>query len=232
MKILIIEDEARIAQRIMRMVSSILKDRISNIHLCSSLREGTDYIKSHSCDLLFLDLNLNGQDGFGILESVVSESFDTIIVSAYSEKAIRAFEYGVLDFVPKPFTEDRLAQACSRLTTRSKKSNYAKYLAINKRGRKHLVSIENIVYIKGAGVYTEIVEQNDIKSLHNKSLDGLLRILPPIFERVHKSYIVNMNLATEIKTEEGSKYELILSNNLTIPIGRTRYKEIKTKWFG
>ena len=231
MKILIIEDEARIARRIERMLSDIFKEKDISIQAADSLEEGLDVIKKTKFDLLFLDLNLNGKDGFDILESVVSESFHTIIVSAYKDKAIRAFEYGVLDFVPKPFDEDRLAKACQRITQKSIESNQLKYLAIRKKGRQRLIKVEDILYVKGAGVYTEMFLKDSTKEIHSKSLENLKMILPEHFERIHKSYIADMNQAKRIITEPGSKYSLELQTGAILPVGRTRIKELTSRWF-
>ena len=83
------------------------------------LQQGLGFIKEQSIDLLFLDLNLNREDGYELLEEVAAESFHTIIVSAYKDRAIRAFEYGVLDFVAKPYTEERLSLAIQRIHPRN-----------------------------------------------------------------------------------------------------------------
>lgn len=119
MNILIIEDEARIAKRIERMTRDFF-DKEVRILVCDSLENGLNAIDQNAIDLLLLDLNLNGEDGFDVLQNVVAKSFQTIIVSAYTDKAITAFNYGVLDFVPKPFDEDRLAQAFMRFTSSEK----------------------------------------------------------------------------------------------------------------
>lgn len=232
MKILIIEDEHRIARRIERMLRSILGSEVKAIQHCDALQAGQEVISNQKIDLLFLDLNLNGEDGFGVLESVVAESFPTIIVSAYRDQAIRAFEYGVLDFVPKPFTEERLAQALQRLQRREKSASSLKYLAIQKKGRRTLVPIADIGYIQGAGVYTELHLKDGTTAIHNKTLENLELLLPEHFVRIHKSYLVSMQEAREIVIEPGSKYSLRLNNEVLLPIGRTRYKEIKKRWFG
>lgn len=231
MNILIIEDESRIARRIERMIRNILRQSITSIMMSDSLEDGLSIIKNNSIDILFLDLNLNGKDGFDILELVVAESFHTIIISAYKEKAIKAFEYGVLDFIPKPFDEDRLAKACVRITGKKSQNTGTKFLAIKKRGKRALINISDIKYIKGAGIYTEIYMNNGSKEIHNKSLENLSLLLPDSFERIHKSYLVEMNIAKEIIIEPGSKYMLALQNEERLPIGRTRYKAIQQKWF-
>jgi len=231
MNILIIEDEARIARRIERMLSNIFEGEETSIQLADSLEEGLLSIKERQIDLLFLDLNLNGKDGFDILESVVSESFHTIIISAYKEKAIRAYEYGVLDFVPKPFDEDRLSRACQRITKKQEKKNQLKFLAIKKKGKHLLIKAEDILFIKGAGIYTEIYLKNATREIHSKSLESLNMILPSNFERIHKSYLVDMNQAKGIISEPGSKYSLELQNGEILPVGRTKIKELTKRWF-
>lgn len=231
MKILIIEDEARIARRIERMVRSILGVEISSLFACDSLEKGLQFIENEQIDLLFLDLNLNGKDGFEVLESVVAEPFHTIIISAYKDRAIRAFEYGVLDFIPKPFDEDRLAKACQRITSKPSEETQAKFLAIKKKGKQSLVPIDKIIYIKGAGIYTELILKSGKKEIHSKTLESLSALLPASFERIHKSYLVEMKQAKELIIEPGSKYSLEISNGEQLPIGRTKYKALKEKWF-
>ena len=232
MKILIIEDESRIAKRIERMVRAILSPQAIEINHTPTLDRGVDFLKSNPIDLLFLDLNLNGEDGFKVLEAVVSEPFQTVIISAYADKAITAFEYGVLDFIPKPFHQERLADAFTRFENKTKNESRLKYLAISKRGIKSLVMIDDIIHIKGAGVYSELICKGEVKHLHNKTLDNLELLLPEHFVRVHRSYIANMSLAKRITIEPGSKYHLELEGEIIIPIGRTKYKMIKEEWMG
>lgn len=231
MNILIIEDEARIARRIERMIQRIFGNEITSLQLCDSLDSGQKVIAYNEIDLLFLDLNLNGENGFDILESVVAESFHTIIISAYKDRAITAFEYGVLDFVPKPFDEERLAKACQRISAKKEVDTGIKFLAVKKRGKRFLINIDDIKYIKGAGIYTELFLKNGNKEVHNKSLENLSLLLPDTFERIHKSYLVEMTAAQQIIIEPGSKYTLELEGEERLPIGRTKYKALKTKWF-
>ncbi|WP_235299627.1 LytR/AlgR family response regulator transcription factor [Portibacter marinus] len=224
MKILIIEDERSIASRLERLLRSILQSKIEKLEIRAYIEGGLDYIQQHEIDLLFLDLNLNGQDGFEILKTLLAESFQTIIVSAYKEKAIEAFEYGVVDFVPKPFDKDRLEKALSRI---HQKPDRLHSLIIKKQGQLKIIPLHEIIYIKGANIYSEIYTDSNPKELSNKTLDQLSKMLPRQFVRIHKSYIADLNRATKIRIQPGSKYELILENNLILPIGRTKYKSVK-----
>jgi DNA-binding LytR/AlgR family response regulator len=228
MRILIVEDERSIANRLERLLKEILEDQITSLEMRESTTAAMDFIRHQEIDILFLDLNLSGADGFDVLKSMVAESFDTIIVSAYRDKAIEAFEYGVVDFVPKPFDKARLEKALSRI---SDQRQQLKKLVIKKQGQLKAISLDDIIYFKGANIYTEVHLTKGGKELSNKKLDQLEQLLPSNFARIHKSYIVDMNRAINIIIQPGSKYELQLDDDLILPIGRTRYKELKAKFF-
>lgn len=230
MNILIVEDEARIAKRVERMTREFYGDVIQSIQSADTLREAMSFIENGRLDLVLLDLNLNGEDGFELLKTAVSGSFHTIIISAYKDQAIRAFELGVLDFVPKPFSKDRLAQAFHRTQTIETGVNHAKFLAVKKRNKIQLIPLEDLIYIKGAGPYTELFLVNGKKELHDKSLEKLEQLLSASFVRIHKSYLVKESEINGIIVQSGSKYLAELKNGELIPVGRTKYKEIKAKW--
>ncbi len=231
MNILIVEDESRIAKRIERMSQDILGEVIQSLTHMNTLGEAISYIEQNMLDLVLLDLNLNGEDGFDLLKAAVSGPFHTIVISAYKDQAITAFEHGVLDFVPKPFNRARLAQAFDRVLAKEDiTTNAIKYLSIKKRGRVQLIPISEVRYIKGAGAYTELFLMDGTKELHDKSLEKLEQLLMNSFDRIHKSYLVRLSEIKEIIVKSGSKYLAELTNGETIPVGRTRYKDLKAKW--
>ncbi|HEX8329673.1 MAG TPA: LytTR family DNA-binding domain-containing protein [Hymenobacter sp.] len=227
MRIVIVEDEARIARRIERLTRAFFGSEL-DLTTCDSITQGLHALETAPPDLLLLDLNLNGRDGFGLLESVSAGAFHTIIISAYADKAITAFAHGVLDFVPKPFAEERLNQAFARVSaTLRKPESGLKFLAVKKQGNIILIDINDLRYIKGAGIYTELHLQNGQRELHDKSLEKLEQLLPSSFERIHKSYLVPIAQAQKILVQEGGKYQLQLKNGELVPIGRARYKELR-----
>ena len=165
-----------------------------------SLTKGLEFVTTHKVDLVLLDLNLNGESGFDLLKETVAQSFHTIIISAYKDQAIQAFEFGVLDFVPKPFNKERLHKAFDRVIHKEDATRKnIKFLAVKKRGEVKLIDIEHIIYIKGAGVYSELVLNNNRTFLHDKSLEKLEQLLPDRFVRIHKSYITKIE---EIKNHQ------------------------------
>ncbi len=230
MRVLIIEDEARIAKRIGTMVEKLLENELDELAFCDSLEAGRIYLNENQIDLLFLDLNLNGEDGFSLLKDMLAEPFHTIIISANKEKAITAFEYGVLDFIGKPFDKARLAIALTRLRSTNENQQYLKYLSVKNRGEVMLIPIDEISYIKGADIYTEIHLHTNLPLLHSKSLDSLEKMLPKKFIRIHKSYLVPSSQFLKIEVQAGGRYQMELKNGEKLPIGRTRYEELKKLW--
>ena len=230
MKVLIVEDEPLLARRLERFCHEILGAKLEAIRVASLFSEASARLDETPIDLLLLDLNLHGRDGMELLQASVAGSFHTIIVSANTEQALRAFEYGVLDFVPKPFSRERLAQALARATERDgRAAGAAKFLAVKKYGRVELVEIERIVHVEGAGAYAELVLDDGKRQLHDKTLEKLHALLPPGFERIHKSHVVRWSAVKALHAHEGSKYEIELRNGTRLPVGRARYRELREK---
>jgi two-component system response regulator LytT len=230
MRVLIVEDEPLLAQRLERVCREILGTRLESIRIATVFSDASARLSESPIDLLLLDLNLHGRDGMQLLASSVAGSFHTIIVSANTDQALRAFEYGVMDFVAKPFTRERLEQALQRVVDReARAASAAKFLAVRKHGKVELVPIDRVLYVEGAGAYAELVFEDGKRELHDKTLEKLHALLPPVFERIHKSYIVRMNAVKALHAAEGSHYEAELRNGVRLPIGRTRYKELREK---
>lgn len=227
-----VEDETTVGNRIERLVSELIGQHISTLKRFDNLDSAQDFIESNVIDLLLLDLNLQGRDGFELLRQSVAGAFHTIINSAYAEKALQGFEHGVLDFVAKPFSKTRLKQALDRfIDTTGQDQGQTRYLAIKKAGEIEIIELFQVRYIRGADCYTEVVLKDGQVKLHDKTLTRLNMILPPSFARIHKSYIVNMSECSKLHSEKGSKYGLELNDGERLPVGRTKYKEIMTRFF-
>lgn len=228
--IAVVEDEVLIAKRLTRFISAALNTTEHRIRHFETLDDADDYLSEHSIDLLFLDLNLNGRDGFDLLKLHLSASYHTIVVSANINRAIEAFDIGVLDFVAKPFTQERIQKSLSRILQKDEIpeiANTCKSLGIEKRGKIELIAIQKIDYIKASGHYSELILRDGTARLHSKSLNRILNILPKDFQQVHRSYIVSVKQVKEILIHPGSQYALMLHSDTTIPLGRTYYKIIK-----
>jgi len=227
-RILIVEDEEVVARRLERLLRGLLAGREVSLRRASSVAEGLAGIAASEIDLLFLDLNLSGRSGFQLLGDAVSRPFQTIIVSAHESQAIRAFEYGVTDFVPKPFTEGRLRQALDRVAERDEPNREAlRYLAVRRGGEVRPIRLDEVVYLQGAGDYAEIHCRDGSTHLHDKSLTALEQLLPARFVRIHRSYLVSLGEVEGLRSEPGSRYALRLSTGEELPVSRTRVAALR-----
>lgn len=228
MRILIVEDERPIAEDIFLLTKQILKNKITSIHIETTLNNALAYLEEKTIDLLLLDLNLNEMDGFKILKNIVSKSFHTIVISAYTDRAIEAFEYGVLDYVPKPYNSERLKTAFSRIEANHAADGHSiKYLSVKKGFEIHVIPLQDIYFFKAVNIYVELHLKNGKIEIYDKSIKNLSQLLPSNYLRIHKSFIVNIEIIDKIKKLGGGQYRVILKNNDCLPVSRQQIKSLK-----
>jgi len=227
--ILVVEDEAIVARRLLRLLKSLLAVPFTVQHK-DTLDDAHDYLAQHSIDLLLLDLNLYGGDGFAVLKTLVAQSFHTIVISANSDRAIEAFEYGVLDFVAKPFSEQRLTKALDRyLNKESTGTSQTRFLSVRTSKGLELISLADIDYIQSSDNYSVLRLLSGRELLHDKSLTALQQILPAEYFRSHKSFLINLARVAVLKSNEGSRYQVTLQSGSVLPVGRSRVIELRMK---
>lgn len=227
MRVLIVEDEPPIARRLARLLREE-GDEISSIETCATLDQSRAVLSRQDVDVVFLDLNLNGRDGFDLVQDAAAQAFHTVVVSAHTERALEAFEIGVLDFVGKPFGAERIRATLERLRG-ARAEHPAASLAVRSAGRMDLVPVADVAYVRAAGSYSELVLRDGSVRLHSKSLDRLLSVLPATFERVHRSYLVPMKDVARLRVQEGSRYALVLKSGQEIPVGRSRVEAVRAR---
>lgn len=230
MKVLILEDEPLISRRISRLVQDYFSTRLTLLKCLDEVDEALAYLQQTPVDLLLLDLNLYGRDGFEILRRAVAESCHCIIVSAYADKAIQAFEFGVLDFVAKPFIEARLIKALQRFDQQGQ-TTQTQVLAVKKIGGIQLLNVAGVDFISADGHYSQIHMLDGSTHLHEKPFERLLGILPDNFQRIHRSYAVNILHIQRINISSGGRYSLDCRMSKEIPLSRSYYPKI-TKILG
>jgi two-component system response regulator LytT len=228
MRILIVEDERPTAEDIKLLVEQILNKEITSIHIETTLDSAMFYLKEKPIDVLLLDLNLNSKDGFNLLKQVVSQSFHTIVISANINRAIEAFEYGVLDFIPKPYNIERLKTAFQRLTSNHALDGHSiKYLSVKKGFEIKVIPIEEIRYFRSANIYSELHLNDNHTVIYDKPLKQLVPLLPSNYCRIHKSFIVDLKKIESIQTLGGGKYRVLLKSGECLPVSRHKINLLK-----
>jgi two-component system response regulator LytT len=226
MKIAIVEDEAVVARRLARMVQEILPD--ARIEVRPDFDSAQELLASKSLDVLLLDLNLGGRDGFRLLEAAAAGAFRTIVVSAHKEEALRAFDYGVADFVAKPFTRERLRLALERVSGQAPlPPGETRYLVVRKGRDTLTLPIARLVYARGADDYSALHLEDASVHLHEKSLSELAAMLPPRFRRIHRSYLVDMDRVASLRSGPGGRLHVVLAGDTALPVGRLYRAEIR-----
>ena len=228
MRILIVEDEEVAARGLKNMLLEILGKEIQSLQIEKSLLGSLSFIQEKEIDLVFLDLDLNGENGFDLLKLSISSSFQTIIVSANIDKAILAFEYGVIDFVPKPILFERLKKAIYKLKSSSFKSK-TKYLGVKEDNSIKFLLTKNIIYIQGNNKNSILYLKDGNKKIHSKNLENLSKIIPNYFFRIHKSYLINLKELEKVLVQSGGDYKAKLNTGKLLPISRKIYPLLKKR---
>ncbi|MFZ6780312.1 LytR/AlgR family response regulator transcription factor [Undibacterium sp. Ji83W] len=233
MKLLIVEDEPLIAQRLLREARHYFGPKLVQLHHCDDVDDALALLEKTNFDLLLLDLNLLGHDGFKILQlkhmasNENAISFHAIIISAHTERAVTAFGFGVVDFVPKPFSQERLFLAFERYEQGQPSNNKDASLVIKKMGNIELLAIADIDFLQADGHYSKIVCCDGQQHFHEKSLENMLQILPENFLRIHRSYVVNMQHFKRLSIAAGGKYSVDTNFSKEIPVSRSMYPKLK-----
>jgi len=228
MQLLIVEDEYSIARDIEYQCRQILADQIATLKIVQTLEAAQDYLVKHHIDLLLLDLNLSGENGYDLLKFAVSGSFHTIVISAHTDRAMEAFAHGVLDFLPKPLEKSRLEKAFERYFGRIKNDSQGlKYLTGRKYGGYFVIAVADVLYFQAALGYTEAFLNTGKKELLEKSLDRLGQILPSRFFRSHRSFLVDIGQISSYTPVMNGASRLLLKNGETLPLSKRRHKELR-----
>lgn len=233
MNVLILEDEPLIAQGLEREVRAHFGARLATLALHDNVPQALAALAQGKVDLLLLDLHLHGADGYDLLRLASTARFQTIIVSAHAERSITAFEFGVLDFVAKPFSRERLHKALQRYTDQPDRgAAHASSLAVKKRGALEWIAMAEIDHVQADGHYSNIVLRSGEHCFHDLAIDKLMALLPPHFLRVHRSYIVNSLGFKRLQIAAGGKYALDTQTSTGIPVSRSSYPALKQRLLG
>lgn len=235
-KVLIIDDEP-LARSIVR---SFLEEKVGYeiIGECSNGYEGLKSIDALKPDLVFLDIQMPKINGFEMLE-LVDEPISVIFTTAFDEFALKAFETSAIDYLLKPFSEERFDQALEKWKNTLKVEPSRALNEIAKQPDEHLrivikdgssikiIPIQDVLFIEAYDDYVK-VHTAEKKYLKKKTLSYYERTLDKQqFIRIHRSYVINLNELTGIEPFEKNSYRAVLRNGERIPISRTAYAPLK-----
>jgi two-component system LytT family response regulator len=209
------------------------------IEECGDGFEGVKAIQQHKPDVIFLDIQMPKISGFEMLE-LLDESPSVIFVTAFDEYAIKAFETNAVDYLLKPFSEERLQKAMQKLADKSSEGNVSKLVdgmamspsqsnrIVVKTGQKiKIIQHHEVKYMEADDDYVRIVTAEG-PFLKNKTMSFYEQTLDPTqFIRVHRSYIVNISQITRIDPFQKETHLAVLREGKQIPVSKTGYTKLK-----
>ncbi|MBX3008938.1 MAG: LytTR family transcriptional regulator DNA-binding domain-containing protein [Melioribacteraceae bacterium] len=239
---IIIDDES-LARDI---IKNYLKkyEQIVLIEECSNGFDGVKAINELKPDLVFLDIQMPKLTGFEMLELI--DHYPAIIfTTAFDQFAIKAFEVNATDYLLKPFSEERFAEALSRIKNKldrepgsqkqieelsnfkEKPDEYLERIAVKSAQKISVVQCQKIKFFEAQDDFV-MIYTDDSKYLKKQTLKYFEENLDPAqFIRIHRSYIINSLFIKQIELFEKESYKLILTDGSKLPISKTGYQKLK-----
>ena len=216
--------------------------------------EGVNLIREHSPDMVFLDVQMPGLDGFGVIKKLLDKKVPLpkiVFSTAYDQYAVKAFEVNAVDYLLKPFDKKRVAQSVQKarvkmegVTASSEKletlvrmlesqSSQPSKILLKSTGRLFLVNQKEICFasIEDGVITVATSGANGMEGQSNcRTLEELLESLDPnVFWRAHRSYLVNINRIKEVVPWFKSSYQLRMDDKkqTEIPVSRAQTKRLR-----
>lgn len=216
---------------------------------CGNGKDAVEKIATLKPDLVFLDVQMPKLDGFGVLEAVAQVHLPAIIfVTAYDQYAVKAFDAHAVDYLLKPFKQERFMDAVARakqqfqavqanpngngeenqklLSLLRHVNTDADRLVVRSGGKVVFLRASEVEWIEAAANYIKLYSQQRVFTVREK-ISSLEEALPAgKFMRIHRSVIVNLSMVQEIQPCGGGEFVVILRTGRELPLGRTYRSKI------
>ncbi len=242
-KCIIVDDEELARQLLAEYLGEY--ENIDIVAECGSGRDAIKKIDELAANLVFLDVQMPGIDGFDVLENIHSDPF-IIFCTAYDKYAIRAFEKNTIDYLLKPLDRARFDQAISKATERisNNESNFmhiledlnthdtpgfSNNLFVQKSEKLVNLPVQNIIHLEASKDYT-IISTNKEQFVSSMGIGKLEEKLDPeLFIRIHRSTIINLQKLTELEKFGSGGLAAHMENGKTFTISRSYAKSIRDR---
>ncbi|WP_353778573.1 response regulator [Winogradskyella sp. 3972H.M.0a.05] len=243
LRYIIVDDEYLARQRLLKLLKPY--DNMVMVGECRNGKEALDVIPIKEPDLVFLDIQMPDYNGFEVLSELRVKPY-VIFTTAYDAYALKAFEINAVDYLLKPFDEDRLQTSLSRIfelkqqqsasdlehkikaLIRNYQSNEEAYkveFSIKERGRLTTIYVDDITYLKSDGNYVKLYTASKT-FLYRSTLNTLHETLDPSqFLRIHRSIILNKFYIKQCHYLSNNEYKFLLKDGTVLESSRT-YKSI------
>lgn len=234
-KAVVIDDEQPICDEIEYLLNGSVDVEVA-AKFCNSL-EALEFIAENSMDIIFLDIQMPGLSGLDLAKklNVMKNPPLIVFITAYQEHALEAFNTPAVGYITKPVTEEKLEHVLHKVRNLIVKKNgfsrnaQTTRLCVNSKGRIKPLDKKEIVlvYVNEKDVFVRTAQEEFSCSLTMKELEELL--VEPVFLRVHRQYIVNLEKIAEIIPWFHGTYMLRMSDFKAqqVPVSRNKTKLLK-----
>jgi two-component system LytT family response regulator len=238
MKAIVVEDSRLAREGLIRM----LKDfpSIEVVAQADHPSSALTLIRELQPDVIFLDIHMPGESGFDLLEKL-DYTPRIIFTTAYTDYAIRSFDYNTVDYLLKPISQERLGQAINKLSKNTEESDSEQDqnrekkepLEINSKifikdgERCFLIGLDSIMYIESSKNYVQVFFENK-KAYIKKSLNSIEERLPKkYFFRANRQHIVNLQAISTIEEAISEGYKVTMQDGKVLEMSRRNAIELK-----
>jgi two-component system LytT family response regulator len=257
LRVLIVDDEPLARQRIADMLA-----HESDVEIVGEVGDGNaavEKIRQLQPDLVFLDVQMPGKSGLDVVRTIGAREMPaTIFVTAFDAYALQAFDVAAIDYLVKPFDDDRFEQAFARArqvielkevaALRQKllavlqhtpaqpaprpderRPKYLDRIAVEMRGKVKVVPVDQVDYITADGPYAEL-HAGERTHVIRETMQSLEQQLDPDrFLRIHRSAIVAVSRIEALLKGAGGDYEVQLRGGVLLPVSRARREEVERR---
>lgn len=220
----IVEDEPLARRRLRELIRGVPWLRL--LGEAANGRDAIAAIDELRPDLIFLDVQLPGITGIGVLERL-QHMPEVIFTTAYDQFAVTAFDLGAVDYLLKPFGADRFTRAIERVRPALEQKGPLRRLFAREAGRIVPVRVASIELIDACDDYV-IVHADGKRFTINLPLGDLEKRLDPrVFVRVHRSHVVNLDHVASWTRFDGSRFQITLRSGKTVMASRQRSRALR-----
>lgn len=225
---LIVDDELLARQRIEDLLA-----KEENVVLAGTASDGTsaiEAIRDLHPDLVFLDVQMPGRSGLEVVNELGAGMPATIFVTAYDQHAVKAFELEAVDYLVKPFDDERFEQAFRRARRRAAESReHVARIPVEIRGQVRAVPVDRIEYITASGPYAELHVDGRTFAVRERMQALEEKLDPQRFFRIHRSAIVRIDMIDVFLRHAGGDYGVRLKNGVELSVSRSKREELEAR---
>ena len=253
LRVLIVDDEPLARQRLADLLTG--REGVELVGQAPNGRRAVELIEQEAPDLVFLDVQMPGLNGLDVVRTIGPDAMPTtIFVTAFDQYALHAFDVAALDYLVKPFDDERFEQALTRAAERIRQQKvsgmtdrlralltdeptpaapaapaYLERIAVEMRGQIRIVPVAKIDFVMASGPYAELHVGEETFLIRERMQTLEERLDPAAFIRVHRSTIVQIDRVEALLISGGGDYAVRLKDGRRLQVSRSRREDLEQR---